>query len=331
MEDLKSTKKQSGFFSNKIDFSWTYTDQPHRNRRSEILQKYPEVKNLYGQDHIPTYFIVAEVVLQFITLYFVQDAPIWLMVVLAYVWGGTLNHSLSLAIHEICHNLMFKKPIYNTILGFVANLPIPVAYFVTFKKYHLLHHRYLNEYNGDPDVPTRFEAAFFSNSFLKVIFLALQPLIYTLRPLFFQPIPISPAEIIQWIIQLTVDFLVVYFVGYQALIYLMLSTLLGSSLHPLAGHFVAEHYEWEKGQDTYSYYGPLNKLTYNVGYHNEHHDFPQIPASKLPLLKKIAPEYYDTLYSHSSWLAVMWRFITDSSMSPYSRVVRERKDKVLKL
>lgn len=53
--------------------------------------------------------------------------------------------------------------------------------------------------------------------------------------------------------------------GSRALLYFIMSSFLSGSLHPLAGHFIAEHYVWDgTEQETYSYYGPLNILAYNV-------------------------------------------------------------------
>ena len=93
--------------------------------------------------------------------------------------------------------------------------------------------------------------------------------------------------------------------------------------HPLGARWIQEHYIVEQGQETYSYYGPLNTLALNVGFHNEHHDFPFIAWNRLPQLKAMAPEAYDTLVSHKSWVALWWRFLTDRNITLFSRALRD--------
>uniref|UniRef100_A0A915EA72 3'-5' exonuclease domain-containing protein n=1 Tax=Ditylenchus dipsaci TaxID=166011 RepID=A0A915EA72_9BILA len=95
-------------------------------------------------------------------------------------------------------------------------------------------------------------------------------------------------------------------------------------LHPSAAHFVAEHYLFDakNEQETYSYYGLWNLVLYNVGYHNEHHDFPYIPGKNLPLVRKIAAEFYDSLEHHDSCIAVLYDFVVSSKMGPFRRLKR---------
>jgi sphingolipid 4-desaturase/C4-monooxygenase len=99
-----------------------------------------------------------------------------------------------------------------------------------------------------------------------------------------------------------------------------------NQMHPMAGHFIAEHYVFPEDRaneiETYSYYGICNLFNFNVGYHNEHHDFPFIPGSRLPQVKAIAAEFYDPLPHHTSYLYVIYSYIFNNKITAFSRVKR---------
>lgn len=309
------------------DFYHSYTDEPHATRRKEMLKKYPQIKELMGPDPWITVPVVLSVFIQITMSILVQDAPWWKLLLIAYVIGGTINHSLSLALHELTHNLAFghSKPVANRLLGFFANLPLGVPASITFKKYHLEHHRFQGDVVYDTDLPTRLEVFLFSSRLGKFVFLLIMPFLYSLRPIFIFPKPIHSLELINLIIALSFDGLMYYFFGGKTASYFLLSTLLGLSIHPISGHFIAEHYVFQEGFETYSYYGPLNAITYNVGYHNEHHDFPYISGRNLPKLREIAPDYYNNLPSYTSWSKVLYDFVMNDNVGPWSRVVRPTK------
>ncbi len=149
-------------------------------------------------------------------------------------------------------------------------------------------------------------------------------------------LPFTSLHLFNVVAQLAFDIFLVHYLGAGALAYLIMSSFLAGSLHPCAGHFIAEHYVFDKQPtsarapsnqvpvpETYSYYGPLNLLTYNVGLHNEHHDFPAIPWSRLPLLHEMAKDFYIDLPHHASWVWVIWQFICDKDVGLWCRVKRE--------
>ncbi|ESN98942.1 hypothetical protein HELRODRAFT_66489 [Helobdella robusta] len=320
-----------GQVSSRKDFDWVEIEEPHKTRRKLILEAHPEIKELMGHDPSLKYKVTIMVLVQLISAYYLRDSHWSLILVTAYCWGGVINHSMALAIHEISHNMAFGHfyPFANRLFGIFGNSVMGIPYSTMFKKYHLEHHRYQGDEYLDVDIPTKFEAIFFNRTLTKLIWVILQPYFYAIRPLFIRPKPITSLEIINFTFQFAFDVIIYHFFGFKSMMYLIVGTLLAMGMHPLAGHFISEHYVFKDGFETYSYYGPLNLLTFNVGYHNEHHDFPNIPGCKLPLVKKIAPEFYDNLPCHNSWVKVIYEFITNPNIGPYARIKRRNNNNVL--
>ena len=283
-----------------------------------------------GPDPHFKYIVSAMVIFQIISCYLIGNSQLsypWILFI-SYFLGGVINHSLTLAIHDTSHNVVFGNyyPNANRLFGIWANLPIGIPMSIAFKKYHIEHHRYQGTDLYDTDLATDWEGRFFHSTGMKIIWLFLQPLFYALRPALVRPKPPTRLEILNYVVQIIFDVFIVYFCGVKALVYMIAGTLLCMGLHPMAAHFIAEHYMFDRGYETYSYYGPWNYLTFNVGYHMEHHDFPYIPGSRLPEVKRIASEFYDNLPQHHSWLKVFWVFLFNHDMGPYARVKRRFED-----
>ncbi|EME44421.1 hypothetical protein DOTSEDRAFT_72040 [Dothistroma septosporum NZE10] len=325
------------------DFFWTYTEEPHRTRRQAIIKAHPEVLKLCGPEPLTIPLVLAVVALQLFCAYAVRNAPVlsWQFMLTAYVVGATANQNLFLAIHEISHNLAFKSPLANRLFAIVANLPIGIPYSASFRPYHLTHHKSLGVDGLDTDLPTALEAWFLDSVAGKAFFATFQILFYALRPMMVYKLPLTGIHALNIVAQVLFDYAIVSAFGGKALGYFIMSSFLAGSLHPCAGHFIAEHYVFSQHQrskdaasaasaqlapppaETYSYYGILNLVTYNVGLHNEHHDFPAIPWTRLWKLNEIANEFYSDLPCHYSWTGVIWQFIVDKEVGLWCRVKRK--------
>src|SRR5205823_12902045 len=126
-------------------------------------------------------------------------------------------------------------------------------------------------------------------------------------------------------VQVSFMALVIYFLGTKPTVFLVASFFFSIGLHPLGARWIQEHYLTHGDQETKSYYGVLNTVNLNVGYHNEHHDFPSIPWNRLPRIRKIAGDYYNKLGYHTSYTVLLFRFLFDKNMSIYSRMARANR------
>jgi sphingolipid delta-4 desaturase len=301
--------------------------EPHRGRTLELFKTHPEVRTLFENHPQTALYILAILGLQLFLTWALAEQSLLVIVLVAYTIGAFASHGLWVLIHEATHNLIFKNPTLNRWMLLTANLPLFFPSAVSFRNFHLVHHRRQGELNYDADLSGPGEASAVGQSgFMKALWLLFFFLVEGLvRPFRLRKtVALFDRWVLyNWITQGLFFAAIIYWLSPYALLYTLLSTVFSIGLHPLGARWIQEHFVVQPGQETYSYYGPLNKWTFNVGYHNEHHDLMSVPWVHLPKVRQMAPEFYDTLYFHTSWTRLLVRFLTDPTLTLFSRVVRD--------
>jgi len=137
---------------------------------------------------------------------------------------------------------------------------------------------------------------------------------------------------LNWVACLSFSSSVLY-LSKPAFVYLLLGMVLSQSMHPANARQVQRHIKlYSKGDEikasddvplhkwklnTFSYYGGLNFLTLNVGYHVEHHDFGNVAWTKLPELRRIAGEkwYPDEGAYHTRGMTEIFAFVLNPKIT----------------
>jgi sphingolipid delta-4 desaturase len=311
----------------KKSFRWSDESEPHKHRTRAIIKQHPEIRQLIGRNPYTFLVIALCVFVQIGAAYLLKDAAWYWIVLVAYGVGAFACHSLFVCIHECAHNLIFKNRVANTWSGIFANLPTLLPSSVSFQKYHLKHHSFQGVEALDADMPFRWEAAMINNSsFGKAMWLLFYPVFQALRPFRLKEINLFDGwTLVNWAVQIAFTAAVVVFLGPKAVLYLALSFFFSVGLHPLGARWIQEHFLTHGEQETKSYYGRLNVTNLNVGYHNEHHDFPSVPWNNLPKIKQLAGAHYDTLGYHTSYTRLLFEFLFNRELSVFSRTARTNR------
>lgn len=319
----------------------------HRDRCRAMLRAHPELRDLMHR-HAPTAFFCllcsgAQVALAATSAHL----PLWAVIALAWAVGSMINVCLFQLAHECNHNLVFKRQSWNRALFTATSLPMFLSNHHTWWAEHLVHHYDMGAKKDFITRRRTFfltsrilSPFFFPYCWLMIVTQAIRSVL-GLASYFFTDLPrgrIKPSartlsvladqhlvsgyqqdRIELWavlypIASFTMCGLLVWYGGWKPILYLACAqAFMTGFLHPLMLGIVlgiSHFHGTRRYQPSASNYGWLiNKLTFNAGYHVEHHDNAGIPTHLLPKMRKIATEFYDDLETIPSYTMLGLRFV----------------------
>ncbi len=317
----------------------------HRQRARAMLQTHPEIRELFGHTSITAFWCLLFAGAQLVLAASASWMSVWLLVVVAWVFGAWINMNLFTLAHECNHNLVFKRTSWNRWLFTLTSLPMLLSGHHTWWIEHHVHH---NDLGARKDFIKRRRSFLLLTRVLTPmvvpfsLFMLVTQLgraafglfVYVISALRGHLNPDDKAMAIladehlisgydryklrHWavwypLLSLVMVGTLVWLGGWKPLLYLLLAqAFMTGFLHPVMFGLILNNSHFHghrRYQPSSSYYGWMNWITFNFGLHTEHHDFASIPWSRLPQLRKIAPEYYDTLAPTPSYAGLALQFV----------------------
>ncbi len=312
----------------------------HNEMRREAVGAHPELANLSGTDPRTALTLPVLLAVQWGIAWMVSDGGFVVVGLTAFFIGQFVYHSAASLIHETCHKLVFRGP--RAKLAFDLGLEFILTSFgkqLTYQHQHITsHHPYVGDY--DRDYEHEDICALQARQHVRRTTPLLQRLL-TLLTLFLHVLPLgfmlgdvilpranawasgrplndpverytgsrpSKDEMRPFIVvSVASSLILLILLGPWALPYHIwsLSIFLGKFGISNLGQSLSEHPGMDLVNPTRSTYGWINKLFFNTGYHNEHHSFPNVPWTLLPVLHRKAPEVFHAT-AERSYLGCWW-------------------------
>lgn len=318
----------------------------HRERGRAIVAAHPEIRDLMHPTPSTALWCLGFAGLQVAVALALAGQSLWLALLAAYLLGPWINTNLFMLGHECNHGLVFRRPRWNRLLYTLTTVPMLFAGHHTWWVDHPVHHNDLGadkdfvkrrrmfflstrKYLSPLLVPFG-PALIFGQIARAAVGLAVYLLVDVLRgrlePSRFSLGVLAEPHLIsgyhrkdlgRWAVTysvLTLGLLagVGWYGGWAPVVYLVASAgMLTGFAHPTMFGLIlsnAHFYGHQCFQPTASYYGWLNRFTLNFGLHTEHHDLPKVPWSRLPDVRRIAPEFYDQLHQTPSYAGLTYQF-----------------------
>lgn len=331
----------------------------HIEMRVAVMKAHPEAAALAGPEWRGLIGALVILAIYWTSAWLVGRTNIFVVFFAAFFFGQLMIHSAGALLHETAHRLVFRER--GAKLGFDLLLEVIMTSFggqLTYQHEHVSsHHPHLGNYERDYEHEDlcRFLARRSYRAkhpklqpWLTAAELVIQalPLGYMIANRIFVPFyrkqsgratkdrernigatkpPKNEMRLFIAVSALTNIFLFVAF-GWMGWLYHVwsLSLFLGKAGITNLGQSLAEHPGDNETQPTRSTYSALNLILFNTGYHNEHHTFPNVAWTRLPKLKKLAPEVFGP-GTEKSYVGFWWAHVR-ADFSPSRRTPLHDQD-----